>query len=588
MAGRIPQHFIDDLLTRIDIVEVIDNRVPLKKAGHEYKACCPFHNEKTPSFTVSQVKQFYHCFGCGEHGNAISFLMDYEHMDFVEAIEALAHGAGIEVQREAGTGQAPQAGNQAAYDLLERAARYYQQQLRDHPEAQRAIDYLNKRGLSDEVATRFGIGFAPPGWDNLTHSLGSDKKSQQQLLKAGLAIERNDGNGVYDRFRDRIQFPIHDRRGRTIGFGGRVINKDDTPKYLNSPETPVFHKGRELYGLYEVRKAMRKLERILVVEGYTDVLALAQFGINYAVATLGTATTHDHLEILFRTVPEVIFCFDGDRAGRQAAWRALENTLPVLRDGREARFLFLPEGEDPDSQVRKIGKDGFETALNQATPLSDFFFNHLSSEVDISNMDGRARLVELTRPYLAKLPDGIFREMMTERLAEIAQTDAVRLARRLEQSMERKTNTPGAATRPPPSASGQDSPVRKAVALLLHQPGLAGGIEQAALADQDELPGLVLLAELVRLIQQQPELNTGAILEHWRGRDEARHLHKLAQWEPLSGSMDLATELHGIIEQIKQQLTDIRINYLSSKERESHLDSAEKQEYVELLAKRHT
>jgi len=377
MAGRIPQHFIDDLLTRIDIVEVIDHRVPLKKAGHEYKACCPFHGEKTPSFTVSQVKQFYHCFGCGEHGNAISFLMDYEHMDFVEAIEALAHGAGIEVPREAGTDQAPQSSNQAAYDLLEQTAQYYQQQLRDHAEAQRAVDYLKERGLTGEVAARFGIGFAPPGWDNLTRALGNDKKIQQELLNTGLVIERNDSSGIYDRFRDRIQFPIHDRRGRTIGFGGRVINKDDTPKYLNSPETPVFHKGRELYGLYEARKAMRKLVRILVVEGYMDVVALAQFDINYAVATLGTATTHDHLETLFRTVPEIIFCFDGDRAGRQAAWRALENTLPVLRDGRAARFLFLPDGEDPDSQVRKTGKTGFEAAMDQATHLSDFFFDQL-------------------------------------------------------------------------------------------------------------------------------------------------------------------------------------------------------------------
>ncbi len=584
MAGRIPQHFIDDLLTRIDIVEVIDNRVPLKKAGHEYKACCPFHNEKTPSFTVSQVKQFYHCFGCGEHGNAISFLMDYEHMDFVEAIEALAHGAGIEVPREAGVDKSSHSSNQAIYDLLERTARYYQQQLRDHPEAQRAVDYLKERGLTGEVAARFEIGFAPPGWDNLTRFLGND--SQQQLLKTGLVIERNDSSGIYDRFRDRIQFPIHDRRGRTIGFGGRVINKDDTPKYLNSPETPVFHKGRELYGFYEARKAMRKLERILVVEGYMDVVALAQFDINYAVATLGTATTHDHLEILFRTVPEVIFCFDGDRAGRQAAWRALENTLPVLRDGREARFLFLPEGEDPDSQVRKTGKDEFEAALNQATPLSDFFFNHLTSEVDISSMDGRARLVELTRPYLAKLPDGIFREMMTERLAEIAQTDATRLARRLEKSAAAKPDSPGVNTRPSSVVSGQASPVREAVGLLLHQPGLATCIEQAVFTGRDELPGLALLAELISLLQQQPELNTGAILEHWRGRDEARHLHKLAQWEPLSDKLDLAAELHRIIDRINWQLTEIRINNLLSTERERTLSAAEKDELKTLWSNR--
>jgi DNA primase len=406
MAGRIPQSFIDELLARIDIVEVIDTRVPLKKAGREYKACCPFHGEKTPSFTVSQVKQFYHCFGCGEHGTAITFLMDYEHMDFVEAIEDLAHRAGLEVPRETGGDSTHAPSTKPHYALLERISSYYQEQLRSHPQAGHAIEYLKQRGLTGEVAARFKIGFAPPGWENLANALNADSATQKLLLELGLTVQRDDGKGAYDRFRDRVQFPIHDRRGRTIGFGGRVLD-DSTPKYMNSPESAVFHKGQELYGLYEARKTVRKLERILVVEGYMDVVALAQFDINYAAATLGTATTPEHLERLFRTVPEVVFCFDGDRAGREAAWRALENTLPVLTDGREARFLFLPEGEDPDSLVRKIGKDTFEQRIASATHLSDFFFERLSAQLDIDSIDGRARLVNLAKPLLARMPDGM-------------------------------------------------------------------------------------------------------------------------------------------------------------------------------------
>jgi len=409
MAGRIPQSFIDEVLNRTDIVEVIDTRVPLKKAGREFKACCPFHDEKTPSFTVSQVKQFYHCFGCGANGTAISFLMDYEHMEFVEAIEELARRAGLEIPKETSGGQSHAPSTLPHYALLERVADYYQEQLRDHPQASRAVDYLKQRGLTGDIAARFGIGFAPPGWENLASALGANDTVHKQLLELGLTVERDKGDGAYDRFRDRIQFPIRDRRGRTIGFGGRVLD-DSTPKYLNSSESPVFHKGQELYGLFEARRAVRKLERILVVEGYMDVVALAQFDINYAVATLGTATTHEHLERLFRTVPEVVFCFDGDRAGREAAWRALENTLPVLRDGREARFLFLPDGEDPDSLVRKIGKQALEQQIATATHLSDFFFDRLAAPLDINSIDGRARL----RQYLPATDGGTTRRAGTD------------------------------------------------------------------------------------------------------------------------------------------------------------------------------
>jgi DNA primase len=581
MAGRIPQTFIDDLLTRTDIVDVIDARVQLKKAGREYKACCPFHNEKTPSFTVSQVKQFYHCFGCGAHGTAISFLMEFEHMDFVEAVEDLAHMAGLEVPREAGFESTPQASTQPLYDLLEKASTYYQQQLRSHPQAGRAVDYLKQRGLTGEVAARFGVGFAPPGWDNLLTALGTEETLRTGLKETGLVIERSGGSGVYDRFRDRIQFPIHDRRGRTIGFGGRVLG-DDTPKYLNSPESTVFHKGQELYGLFEARKAMRKLERLLVVEGYMDVVALAQFDINYAVATLGTATTPEHLERLFRTAPEVVFCFDGDRAGRTAAWRALENTLPVLRDGREARFLFLPEGEDPDSLVRQIGKEKFEQQIGDAVHLSDFLFDHLASELDIDSIDGRARLVDQARPLLARLPDSVFRQLMIERLGEIARTDATRLEARLNNPAEKEKPQPDRSAPAPRQPSGK-SPVREAIAILLHQPELAQQLDALPFPSSEQLPGIPLLAELFELLQQRPGLNTGSVLEHWRGREEARYLSKLAQWKPLADDIDLESELRGHLGRITRLLAERRIGQLLDDEGKQMLNDKEKQELKELL-----
>ena len=583
MSGRIPQAFIDELLTRTDIVDVIDARVPLKKAGREYKACCPFHNEKTPSFTVSQVKQFYHCFGCGAHGSAISFLMDYEHMEFVEAVEDLAHMAGLDVPREAAAGPASQSSTQPLYALLEEVSRWYRQQLRSHPQAARAVDYLKQRGLTGDVAARFDIGFAPPGWDNLTRALGADDASRAALLETGLLIERPDGSGVYARFRDRIQFPIRDRRGRTIGFGGRVLG-DDTPKYLNSPESSIFHKGRELYGLYEARKTVRQLERILVVEGYMDVVALAQFDINYAVATLGTSTTPDHLERLYRTVPEVVFCFDGDRAGRAAAWRALENALPVLTDGREARFLFLPEGEDPDTLVRKTGKNEFENLITHATHLSDFLFDHLSDQVDTASIDGRARLVDLARPLLSRLPDGIFRQLMVERLAQIARTDSSHLADRLQKPAATRVAHPAAAQ----TSGGGKSPVREAIAMLLHQPDLAQKIDPPAITEPDAMPGVRLLLELFELLRRQPELNTGAILEHWRGREESRHLHKLAQWTPLTDNLDLEAEIRGHVCQIARQVTEKRISALLQEEHHRPLNNKEKQELKALLQSRPT
>jgi DNA primase len=585
MFGRIPQSFIDEVLNRTDIVEVIDTRVPLKKAGREFKACCPFHDEKTPSFTVSQVKQFYHCFGCGANGTAISFLMDYEHMEFVEVIEELARRAGLEVPKETSGKQVQAPSTLPHYALLERVADYYQEQLRSHPQASRAVNYLKQRGLTGDVAARFTIGYAPPGWENLATALNADNTVRKQLLELGLTVERDKGDGTYDRFRDRIQFPIRDRRGRTIGFGGRVLD-DSTPKYLNSSESPVFHKGQELYGLFEARRAVRKLERILVVEGYMDVVALAQFDINYAVATLGTATTHEHLERLFRTVPEVVFCFDGDRAGREAAWRALENTLPVLRDGREARFLFLPDGEDPDSLVRKTGKQELEQQLASATHLSEFFFERLSSQLDINSIDGRARLVTDAKPLLGKLPDSTFQQLMIEQLAALAQTSAEQIAGRLEMSRP-ETATAAPPQAPPVRPSAGKSPVRQALELLLYQPSLAAEIQQPDFLQHCDVAGVPLLIEVLDLLQQQPGLSTGTVLEHWREREESRFLSKLAHWNPPLDDLELLADLQGHLNEIQRQYIENRIDFLGSEQSHRQLSSAEKQEYGDLLIQSH-
>ncbi|MFW3897916.1 DNA primase [Pseudomonas putida] len=425
MAGLIPQSFIDDLLNRTDIVDVVSSRVQLKKAGKNLTACCPFHKEKTPSFSVSPDKQFYYCFGCGAGGNALGFIMDHDNLDFPQAVEELAKAAGMEVPREeSGRGHKPrQPTDSPLYPLLAAAAEFYRQALKSHPTRKAAVEYLKGRGLSGEIARDFGLGFAPPGWDNLFKHLGSDSLQQKAMIDAGLLIENAESGKRYDRFRDRVMFPIRDSRGRVIAFGGRVLG-DDKPKYLNSPETPVFHKGQELYGLYEARKFNRNLDEIIVVEGYMDVIALAQQGLRNAVATLGTATSEEHLKRLFRVVPSVLFCFDGDQAGRNAAWRALEATLSSLQDGRKARFLFLPEGEDPDSLVRAEGTDAFRARINQhAQPLADYFFQQLTEEADPRSLEGKAHMATLAAPLIDKVPGANLRALMRNRLKEITGLD---------------------------------------------------------------------------------------------------------------------------------------------------------------------
>ena len=570
MAGLIPQTFLDDLLDRVDIVEVIDRRVKLKKTGKNYSARCPFHDEKTPSFSVNGEKQFYYCFGCGAGGNALGFVMDYENLDFPQAVETLAATVGLDVPREPGRGGAASEerfeSHKPLYELLEKASLFYQQQLRKHPEAKRAVSYLKERGLTGLIAKQFDIGFAPPGWDNLLSALGDSEDAKDKLLKTGMVV-KNEAGRIYDRFRDRVVFPIRDQRGRVIGFGGRVLG-DDKPKYLNSPETEIFHKGRELYGLYQARKINRNLSRILVVEGYMDVIALAQHDITNATATLGTATSKSHLERIYRSSPEVVFCFDGDAAGRKAARRALEEALPCMEDGRQARFLFLPEGEDPDTVVRSEGKEGFEQLLENALPLETFLFESVAEGIDTSSLDGRARFSKQALPFIRQLPEGVYRQLMFRELAKrtgleldsLMQLEAPPLPTAPDYPPERdQHNTPEYDEQPPPDYGMEHAPdgdtqlaengpkqrpvlrpdspgyanvAQTAIALLLHRPDIAKLADASVLA---ELEGddIALLVELLNLLKKRPDSNTAMLLGHWYGTPEGELLGRLAGQERL-------------------------------------------------------
>lgn len=531
MAGRIPQEFLDRLLARTDIVELVETRVPLKKAGREFSACCPFHSEKTPSFTVSPAKQFYHCFGCGAHGNAIGFLMEYEHLSFPEAVEELARIAGLELPQriEHDPGR-----HDDLLEVVAAADRFFRQQLRSHPQRQRAIDYLRRRGVDGETAQRFGIGYAPPGWDTLSTHLSARGVGLDTLVRAGLAVEKP-GSGHYDRFRDRIMFPIRDRRGRTVAFGGRILDQGE-PKYLNSPETPFFQKGQELYGLYEARTSQRQLQRLLVVEGYMDVVALAQAGLGYAVATLGTATTAEHVDRLFRLTRDVVFCFDGDRAGREAAWRALENTLARIREGRMVRFLFLPEGEDPDSMVRREGAGAFEGRLDTAQPLSEYLFQHLIEQSDMSSLDGRARLAELARPLIGRMPESVFRDLLTARLAELTGVSGQRLGGADAASR----GTAATARQTSGRSKAQRTPVRVAMALLFARPDLGRMHGSPDVLRELSVPGVGLLAEMIETVRANPHItHAGGLLEHFRDHPDAEVIRRVSQLE-----LEIADALH--------------------------------------------
>jgi len=579
MAGLIPQSFIDDLLHRTDIVEIIDKRVALKKQGHNYTACCPFHQEKTPSFSVNQDRQFYYCFGCGAGGNAIGFVMNFDQVEFPQAVDTLAGYAGLEVPREESKAQQRKSSENARIiEVLEFASKFYQFQLRQHPHKEKAVSYLKKRGVSGEIARDFGLGYAPPGWDNLLSAVGTDEKLQQSLLRAGLIIQRDKKNEsenskeerqYYDRFRERIVFPIRDSRGRTIAFGGRVLN-DDKPKYLNSPETPVFHKGSELYGLWEAKRSKEKFSKLLLVEGYMDVIALAQMGIRNAVATLGTATSARHLTRMFRQVSEVVFCFDGDDAGNAAAWRALETTLPLMDDGRQVKFLFLPAGADPDTHVRAIGTEKFLQELNEATALEDFFFEKLSAGLDVNSIEGKARLSNLAKKYIRQIPRGVYAQLMLDRLSQILGVSSESLDQLLA------SDSPAADPSPPPAPPPQHSnwlpgqtnkntgtnlsvyrkPASlKAIELLLRNPEIALSVTQdlePLHSAEDEARKLLL--SLIEMVRKDPNTETFTMLGYCYGTSLGGQLTQLLKDEKITPQEGVEEEFLQILDNI---LSDI-------------------------------
>lgn len=621
MAGNIPRAFIDDLIERIDIVEVVDHRVKLKKSGKNYSACCPFHDEKSPSFTVSPDKQFYYCFGCGATGNALGFLMEYERLAFPDAIESLAKLAGLTVPREENTDPKQRARQQAQeqarntlYTLMEASSEFYQRQLRESDSRDKAINYLKNRGLSGQIAKDFGIGYAPPGWDNLSGSIGSSNEKQDRLLEAGMLINNEEKERLYDRFRDRIMFPIRDTRGRVIGFGGRVLG-NDKPKYLNSPETPVFSKGKELYGLYEARQAYKQLPRLLVVEGYMDVVALAQFGIRYGVATLGTACGADHLARAFRFTNEIVFCFDGDAAGRKAARRALENSLPTMEDGRKVKFLYLPEGEDPDTLIRQIGADKFTKLIEGATPLESFLFDEIGRNIDSQTMEGRAHLCKLTAPMLDELPRGIYRELMFQQLANRTKLNIDTIMTLLSELPKAQSPAPAqtaqakptptsynpAAPYPPKTKTNKNSTrtdyltsedgqtdqnwqhptdddyqvaplssdhksivkntfktqnptANKALALLLFKPKLAQIVEDTEILSHCMDSSTILLLKIIEFLQQRPEYKKEQIVAHWQG------MYGPEQGQVLQSHLEKG-ELYYQIDDLKRDKQDRSFNY---------------------------
>jgi DNA primase len=636
MAGRIAHRFIDELIARADIVELIGARVPLKRAGREYKACCPFHDEKTPSFWVSPDKQFYHCFGCGAHGTALTFLMEYDRLPFPEAVEDLATRLGLTVEYEAHTGPAAAGGSgtqsdastpslSPLYELLARVADFYHTNLAGNA---RARAYAAQRGLSPEIIERFHIGYAANSWNDVLRRFGKTEAGQRALAAAGLIIERDTGGGAeaagagggvgggvgggnggagagsagagsrhYDRFRDRLMFPIRDTRGRVIAFGGRALDGGE-PKYLNSPETVLFHKGKELYGLYETRLARRSLTRLLVVEGYMDAVRLHQHGLTFAVATLGTATTPEHVHRAFRLVSELVFSFDGDRAGRAAAWRALQTVLPEARAGREVRFLFLPDGEDPDSLVGREGGERFEARITAALPLSEYLVAQLSEQADISHADGKARFIALARPLLEKVAAGVYRELLLERIAAALELPAARLAQWLaappsaSSSASASASTPSSARAPAPGPArqpsaparqvGRGSLVTQAITLALHFPGAAAAVsaQQRAELARVQRSGVAVLGELLAQHADQPGLTMAQTLERWRERPEYRRLCELAAAAALvPDSAAAAAELSEAVRRLLvQELPRRRLQALIEKARVDRLDDAEKLE----------
>ncbi len=583
MAGRIPQNFIDNLISSADIVDVVDSRVALKKRGKEHIACCPFHNEKSPSFTVSQSKQFYHCFGCGAHGTVLSFIMEYERLDFVDAIEVLAAEYHIEIPREQGNYAPQQDNKKPLYEILDQAAINFANQLKNSP---RAVGYLKQRGLSGQVTKDFQIGYAPDSWDFTLELLGNTVEAKAACLKAGLSIEKTPEKH-YDRFRDRIMFPIRDRRGRTIGFGGRILDKGE-PKYLNSPETPVFHKGDELYGLYEARQAVKDLTKIIIVEGYMDVVALAQHGIKYAVATLGTATSATQISNLFRIVPELVFCYDGDAAGKKAAWRALENSLPILRDGVQARFLFLPDGEDPDTLIRQEGQQAFEQRLNHASTLADFMLHHLSEDLDLNSADGCGRLSEKAKPLIGKMTDGVFKDLLFKQLSTMVGLSKTNLQQHIPditESSYQQAQLISKKKQLSPKHQVNTTPTRFAIALLLQYPTLAHTCEIPEELYKSELPGLDLFIQIHNTILQTGIDSPSVLLERWRDTENAPAINKLMQLNiPDATQETQLASLKDALNNLLKKHRDTVLEALLNKSKSTELTPDEKQLLVSLYS----
>ena len=615
--ARLQQTFIDQILDRTDIVDVVDRRVKLKKAGKNYSACCPFHQEKTPSFSVNPEKQFYYCFGCGAGGNALGFIMDYERMEFREAIESLAQAAGIDMPAEE-VDSAPQVDNQKPlYESMERATKLYEGFLRQHKDRGRVVDYLKRRGLSGEVARDFRLGFAPEGWDNLMRTL-PDEASVVHALTAGLLIE-NDKGRKYDRFRDRVIFPIVNQRGKVIAMGGRVLG-DGKPKYLNSPETPLFSKSHELYGLHHIRKFAKNLSRIVVVEGYMDVIALAQFGIHYAVATLGTSVGKPHLELLFRRVEQVVFCFDGDDAGRKAAFRGMEAALPMMEDGRQVKFLFLPEGEDPDTVVRSKGAQHLEHMFDTAAPLEQFLFEQMGAGIDLTTMDGKARLSKLVAPYINQIPDGVYKTLLFKSLAERTDMDVESL-RRLREVQETPSNSESShndySDMSPPTKEDDyaqfgnaplsdhdeanpyddmtqvaeidsgfnDGVLMRALGLIVLHPPAALLVADEVIPDSSDRTAS-LLREVVSLVRETPEMSTAALLGYWTNTDEGEALSAAAAKEVIDTESEINEHLLAILNKLSR---DRRADLLRTRAHElkavpyTELNNEQKRELVTLM-----
>jgi DNA primase len=572
MSGRISKEFIDELLVRVDIVDLIDSHVPLKKTGANYVARCPFHVEKSPSFSVNRNKQFFHCFGCGVSGNAISFLMNFSHLDFVEAVEDLAAFAGISVLREQAYFKADvsQKGDLSSlYQVLEQVAVFYVEQLRVTP---KAIEYLKSRQVKGAIARDFLLGYAPDKWSCL-----SEQFDQKLLIDAGLLVVKDDGQ-VYDRFRSRIIFPIRDKRSRIVGFGGRVLD-DSLPKYLNSPETPVFHKGKEVYGLYELLVKNSKPQRILIVEGYMDVIALAQYGVNYAIAALGTAISQVHLDLLFRFSSELVFCFDGDRAGREAAWRVMESAFSSLKEGRSCRIMILPTQHDPDSLVREEGVDGFVRRMQSAQALSDYFFDYVASGLNLSEVEGRSQLISKAKPYLERLPEGTYREMMFSRLQNLSGMASLN-------SADNKLAPPQVNSyKSRQQAFNRLSSARVAIALLLQHPVLVEIVEQKNIDWSGlEFRGIELFKSILGVILDKKSVNTAVLIEHYRDTPEEKMVTSLALLDAYASEDKIEKVFSDALDSLLKQARDASIARLQAQAQSRGLDAKEQAALVNMLA----